>query len=92
MAAAPISTALGSPVSGALLQMHGFLPARLAMDVLCEAIPAIILGVITFFYLTDTPPKPAGWLPTNANGWSRRWRPNAPPARQPRPATTRCVP
>jgi ACS family tartrate transporter-like MFS transporter len=69
MAAAPISTALGSPVSGALLQMHGFLGLRgWQWMFFCEAIPAIILGVITFFYLTDTPAK-ASWLAADEREW-----------------------
>lgn len=69
MAAAPISTALGSPISGALLEMHGF--AGLAgwqWMFLLEAVPAVLLGVVTFFFLTDKPAK-ATWLAEDERQW-----------------------
>jgi MFS transporter, ACS family, tartrate transporter len=69
MAAAPVSTALGSPVSAALLEMNGV--AGLAgwqwMFIL-EAIPALIMGVVTFFYMTDRPAK-ARWMPEDERAW-----------------------
>jgi len=69
MAAAPISTALGSPVSAALLEMNGV--AGLAgwqwMFIL-EAIPALVMGVVTFFFMTDRPAK-ARWLPEDERAW-----------------------
>jgi ACS family tartrate transporter-like MFS transporter len=69
MAAAPISVALGSPVSGALLEMHGLLGLRgWQWMFLIEAIPAAVLGVVTLFYLTDRPEK-AGWLQDDERQW-----------------------
>jgi ACS family tartrate transporter-like MFS transporter len=69
MAAAPISTALGSPVSAALLQMHGILGlAGWQWMFIIEAIPAVVLGVVVFFYMTDRPEK-AKWLPDEERSW-----------------------
>ena len=69
MAAAPLSTALGSPISGALLEMHGLLGlAGWQWMFLLEAIPALVLGVVTLFYLTDRPEK-AKWLDDDERQW-----------------------
>lgn len=69
MAAAPLSTAIGSPISAALLQMHGL--AGLAgwqwMFIL-EAVPALVLGVVVFFYMTDKPEQ-AKWLKDDERTW-----------------------
>ena len=69
MAAAPISTALGSPISAALLEMDGVMGMHgwQWMFVL-EAIPALILGVVVFFYMTDKPEK-AKWLKDDERAW-----------------------
>jgi MFS transporter, ACS family, tartrate transporter len=69
MAAAPISTALGSPISGALMEMHGlFGLAGWQWMFLIEAVPAVILGVVVLFYLTDRPEK-AKWLADDDRAW-----------------------
>lgn len=69
MAAAPVSVALGSPVSGALLQMHGMLGMRgWQWMFLMEAVPAIVLGIVVLFYLTDRPAK-AKWLDDEEREW-----------------------
>ena len=69
MAAAPISVALGSPISGALLEMDGLAGWHgwQWMFVL-EAIPALILGVVVLFYMTDRPEK-AKWLDAEEREW-----------------------
>lgn len=69
MAAAPISTALGSPISAALLEMNGVggMHGWQWMFIL-EAIPALILGVIVFFYMTDRPEQ-AKWLQDDERAW-----------------------
>lgn len=73
MAAAPISTALGSPVSAALLQMNGIGGLRgWQWLFILEAVPALILAVVVFFYMTDKPEK-AAWLKDD----ERRWLVNA---------------
>ena len=69
MAAAPISTALGSPLSAALLEMHGlFGLAGWQWLFIVEAIPALILGVVVFFYMTDRP-ELAKWLKDDERAW-----------------------
>ena len=69
MAAAPVSTALGSPLSAALLEMNGVLGfAGWQWLFVLEAIPAVVLGVVTFFFMTDRPAQ-ARWLPGDERAW-----------------------
>ncbi|SEL08164.1 MFS transporter, ACS family, tartrate transporter [Pseudoxanthomonas sp. GM95] len=69
MAAAPISVAIGSPLSGALLEMDGHLGWNgWQWMFLIEAIPAVILGVVVLFYMTDKPEK-AKWLADDERAW-----------------------
>lgn len=53
---APLALTLGSPLSGALLEMHGFLghPGWFWMFII-EGILAIIAGIFTFKYLDNSP-------------------------------------
>lgn len=69
MAAAPIATAIGSPISAMLLKMDGIggFYGWQWMFVI-EAIPAIILGVVVLFYMTDRPEK-AKWLSEEQRNW-----------------------
>ncbi|TAL94098.1 MAG: MFS transporter [Paraburkholderia sp.] len=69
MAAAPISTAIGSPLSGAIMKLPPV--AGLAdwqLLYILEAVPAIILGFFVLKYLTDTPAK-AQWLQPEERAW-----------------------
>ena len=70
MMGAPLAGVIGMPVSGAILQyMNGV--AGLAgwqWLFLVEGIPAVILGVVTWYYLTDRP-EDAGWLSKAERGW-----------------------
>lgn len=69
MAAAPLATAIGSPLSGALLEMHGILGlAGWQWMFIIEAVPALVLGVVVLFYLTDRPEK-AKWLSDEERNW-----------------------
>ena len=69
MAAAPISTVLGSPLSSALLEMNGLLGLKgWQWMFLIEAVPAVILGVAVLFYMTDRPEK-ATWLADDERAW-----------------------
>lgn len=69
MAAAPLSTALGSPLSAALLEMHGLLGyAGWQWMFVMEAIPAVLLGIVVLFWLTDRPAK-AKWLTEEERTW-----------------------
>jgi MFS transporter, ACS family, tartrate transporter len=69
MAAAPISVALGSPISTALMQMDGLMEMKgWQWMFILEALPAVIMGVVTYFYMTDRPAK-ATWLPEDEKAW-----------------------
>jgi nitrate/nitrite transporter NarK len=70
MFAIPISTVIGAPISGALLSyfdgargLHGW-----QWMFLIEAVPALLLSVVVFFYLTDRPPH-ALWLDADERAW-----------------------
>lgn len=58
MLGVPLALTLGSPISGALLEMHGFLgrPGWFWMFFI-EGIPAVIMGIFAWFWLDDTPAK-----------------------------------
>jgi len=68
--AIPISSALGSPLSAAVLQYgHGlFGLAGWRVMFLIEGVPAVLLGVMTWFYLTDKPAQ-AKWLSVDERSW-----------------------
>jgi MFS transporter, ACS family, tartrate transporter len=69
MAAIPLSTVIGAPISGLLLYLHGGLGlAGWQWLFLIEAIPAVILSVFVFFYLTDRPAD-AAWLEADEREW-----------------------
>ena len=69
MAAIPLSTVIGAPISGLLLTMHGLggLAGWQWLFVI-EAVPAIILSGVVFFYLTDRPAD-ATWLAADERNW-----------------------
>lgn len=69
MTAAPLAGVIGGPVSGALLTLHnrGGL-AGWQWLFLIEGLPAILLGAVVVFYLTDTPAN-AVWLPPESRQW-----------------------
>jgi len=72
MAAIPLSSAIGSPVSAALLGLDGAGGLRgWQWLFVAEALPSIILAVLTFFYLTDRPAE-ARWLADDQRGWLKR--------------------
>jgi MFS transporter, ACS family, tartrate transporter len=72
MAAIPLSLAIGSPVSAALLGFDGAGGLRgWQWLFISEALPATVLAVVTFFYLTDRPAE-AGWLDDDQRGWLKR--------------------
>jgi ACS family tartrate transporter-like MFS transporter len=69
MAAIPLSSVVGAPVSGALLGMDGVAGLRgWQWLFILEAVPALILSVFTFFYLTDNPAQ-AHWLKADERDW-----------------------
>jgi len=68
VAAQPIANMVGSPISGLLLGIHWFGLAAWRWLFILEGLPAVILGVVTFFYLTDWPHQ-AKWLPDEEREW-----------------------
>jgi D-galactonate transporter len=69
MAAIPLSTVIGAPISGLLLSLHGFGGlAGWQWLFIMEAVPAVILSGFVFFYLTDRPAE-AAWLDVDERGW-----------------------
>jgi ACS family tartrate transporter-like MFS transporter len=69
MMAIPISVIIGAPLSAALLNLDGLLDLRgWQWLFLFEGAPAVILGLVTLFYLTDQPSK-AQWLGDDERTW-----------------------
>ncbi|WP_206958155.1 MFS transporter [Trinickia acidisoli] len=69
MAAAPLSNMIGSPISGALMNLNGV--AHLhgwQWLFLVEGAPTVLLGIVSFFYLTDRP-EDAHWLAPAERQW-----------------------
>jgi ACS family tartrate transporter-like MFS transporter len=68
MAAIPLSFAFISPISGLLLSLHwGGLRGWQWLFII-EGLPALFLGIVTWFYLTDWPHQ-AKWLPATERQW-----------------------
>jgi len=68
MAAIPISFVIGSPVAGWIISHHWFGVSGWRWLFVVEGVPAILLGAVTFFYLTDRP-RNANWLEPEARAW-----------------------
>jgi D-galactonate transporter len=69
MAAIPLSTVIGAPISGAILYLHGGLGlAGWQWLFILEAVPSIVLAAVVFFYLTDRPAD-AKWLTQDERTW-----------------------
>jgi D-galactonate transporter len=68
MAAVPLSNFIGSPVSGLLLGVKWLGLAGWRWLFIIEGTPAIILGIVTIFYLTDWPHQ-AKWLAKDEREW-----------------------
>lgn len=69
MAAIPVAVGLGAPASTALLELNGtFGLAGWKWLFLCEAVPAVVLGLLVWRYLTDRPEQ-ATWLADDERTW-----------------------
>lgn len=67
--AQPLTTAIGAPAAGALIQLHGLFGLDgWRVMFLGVGLPAIILGVLTPFVLKDHP-REAHWLTTAEQEW-----------------------
>jgi len=66
--AVPTASLIGSPIAGWLLGVHWPWLTGWRWLFIVEGIPAIVLGMVTIFYLTDWPSQP-GWLPRDERDW-----------------------
>ena len=66
--AIPVASLIGSPLAGWLLDVHWWSLTGWRWLFFLEGIPAILLGIVTIFYLTDWPSH-ARWLPTPEREW-----------------------
>ena len=65
----PLSTVIGAPISGLLLGLDGVMGLKgWHWLFIIEGIPSILLGLVTWFYLTDRPEK-ADWLSADQKAW-----------------------
>ena len=70
MLAVPIASAIGTPVAACLIEAGN---GVLGLDgwrfmMICVGLPAVALGVVCWFYLTDRPEE-AHWLPDDQRRW-----------------------
>jgi len=64
-----LANAIGAPLGGMLLELDGFLGyAGWEWVFLATGLPAVIAGIVTFFYLDDTPQK-AKFLTEDEKRW-----------------------
>jgi D-galactonate transporter len=67
--AVPVSTVIGAPISGLLLGLDGVWGLRgWQWLFIVEGVPSVLLGIVTWFYLTDRPER-ANWLSSEQKAW-----------------------
>jgi ACS family tartrate transporter-like MFS transporter len=67
--AVPVSTVIGAPISGLLLGLDGAMGLKgWQWLFIIEGVPTVLLGIVTWFYLTDSPAK-ADWLTPEQKTW-----------------------
>jgi ACS family tartrate transporter-like MFS transporter len=82
MAAIPVSLVIASPLAGWILGHNWFMIEGWRWLFFLEGIPAILLGIVAFCFLTDQPGQ-ARWLTTDQRQWiSRRLEQETPLSRQ----------
>jgi ACS family tartrate transporter-like MFS transporter len=67
-AANPAAALIGSPLAGWILGVHWQSLAGWRWLFILEGIPAVVVGVVTYFYMTDRPLQ-APWLPDDERDW-----------------------
>ena len=69
MAAIPLSSVIGAPISGALLGLDGILGLKgWQWLFILEALPALLLAFVVYAFLTDRPAE-AAWLRPEERDW-----------------------
>jgi predicted MFS family arabinose efflux permease len=70
MAASPLTWVIGGPLSGWILDSMSHVGGLAGWQwlFLLEAVPSVVLGVVTFYYLTDRPQQ-ANWLTEAERSW-----------------------
>ncbi len=70
MTGSPLTSIVGGPLSGGILQYLNHIGGLRGWQWLfmLEGVPAVILGVIAMFYLTDRPER-AHWLNEEERNW-----------------------
>ena len=68
MTAVPVANIIASPISGYILGLNWFGVEGWRWIFILEGVPAVVLGVVTVFYLTDRP-KDAAWLTEDEKAW-----------------------
>lgn len=71
MIAIPASEIIGAPISAYLMKIDWLGLAGWRWLLLLEGLPAVVLGIVTLFYLTDRP-KDAKWLKPDERDWITR--------------------
>ncbi len=71
MISIPISSFLGSPISGALLGLHGIGLRGWQWLFILEGLPALLMAVAVLRVLPDRPAD-AAWLPADEREWLKR--------------------
>ena len=67
-AANPAAALIGSPLAGWLLGVHWYSLTGWRWLFILEGIPAVLVGIVTYFYMTDRP-EHAPWLPPDERDW-----------------------
>jgi ACS family tartrate transporter-like MFS transporter len=67
-AANPAASLIGSPLAGFFLGVHWHSLDGWRWLFVLEGIPAVLVGILTYFYMTDRPAQ-AGWLPPDERDW-----------------------
>jgi len=67
----PLSNLVGSPLAGRIMRIHWHGLEGWRWLFILEGIPAVVFGIVTFFYLTDWPSQ-ARWLALPEREWIRR--------------------
>jgi ACS family tartrate transporter-like MFS transporter len=67
-AANPAAALIGSPLAGWILGVHWQSLAGWRWLFILEGIPAVVVGAVTYFFMTDRPVQ-APWLPDDERDW-----------------------